>query len=295
VNWLRYLGVLALVGGCRGDTGGTPGQHIDAPVGVTVDAAPGGPDSPAGTLTTIKSIRQNPPGPNDVVEVKKVIVVARVRTSTRVTFFVQDQGGGEFSGIQVFCPKNGCTQYDALGTLQRGDVVDISGKYSVFLGEPELSFVTVTEKGTTYLAFMISVGGTPVLSPEIAANNGNSPVVTVPGGTMAAVATLVPASQVSTDFDVKSADFQRFHQVLVKVNGPATVATVTASNFDATVGAKTIFTDIAGFFGVTWCGTPGCGANEIHVNDVLSSMTGVIRIASQKTQFAITRDSDLQR
>ena len=146
-----------------------------------------------------------------------------------------------------------------------------------------------------YIAFTINVGGTPVLSPEIAFNNPNSPVVTVPGGTTAPVATLVPASQVSTDFDVKTPDFQRFHQVLVKVNGPATVATVTASNFDATVRGKTIFTDIAGFFGVTWCGTARCGANQIHVNDGFTSMTGIIRISSQKTQFAVTKDADLVR
>ena len=188
---------------------------------------------------------------------------------------MQDPGGGEFSGIQIFCvPATDAACISAVASKPAGTLLNISGPY---------------------IAFTINVGGTPVLSPEIAARDGNSPVVTVPGGTTAAVAAVVPASQVSTDFDVKSADFQRFHQVLVKVNGPATVATVSASSFDATVGAKTIFTDIAGFFGVTWCGAAGCGANEIHLNDVFSSMTGVIRIASQKTQFAITKDADLVR
>jgi len=52
--------------------------------------------------------------------------------------------------------------------------------------------------------------------------------------------------------------------------------------------------DIAGFVPVNWCGTAACGPNEIEVNDVFTSMKGLIRIASQKIQFAITRDSDLQ-
>src|SRR5262249_19494884 len=132
-----------------------PISHPDART--STGGAPDAPPGSSGGGNTVKAILTNPPGAMDVITVKGAIVVGSVKTSTRVTLFIQDKGGGASTGIQVYCPKNGCAQYADLGDTQRGAVVDVSGKYTVFQGEPELQFATVTPTGATSTPTFVEV------------------------------------------------------------------------------------------------------------------------------------------
>src|SRR5262249_51282945 len=144
----RLLAAAMLVCACRGTTQLT--EHADAPTGPQPDARslPKA-DGPIAKAGTIRALNMNPPAPNSPAAITGVVAVGRVTSSTTATAWVQDPGGGPYSGIQLYCPKSSCAAYDTIDTLAAGEVLDVTGTYDVFQGSPELKGVTITKKGTT--------------------------------------------------------------------------------------------------------------------------------------------------
>lgn len=98
---------LALVA-CRG--GGGPGDDDDNP------------DAPVGGSVTIQQVQDPAMPEGTVVELDGVIVTAIDGFGARTgDIYVQEPGGGEFSGIKVFGAP-----LDIVATLQVGDIVTIS-------------------------------------------------------------------------------------------------------------------------------------------------------------------------
>src|SRR5262249_26362540 len=145
-------------------------------------------------------LNMNPPAPNSPAAITGVVAVGRVTSSTTATAWVQDPGGGPYSGIQLYCPKSSCAAYDTIDTLAAGEGLDVTGTYDEFHGSPELKGVTITKKGTT----------------------------------MAPVATTLTPDMVAKGTDSTSPAFVQWNEVLVRLAGPIAATNVTAAQFSAT-------------------------------------------------------------
>jgi hypothetical protein len=264
MKWTVLIVALAL-GGCRGETDDTP-PPVSTP---HPDARPGAssPDAPTQAVSgTVKAILMSPPGKDEVISIQGAIVVGSVKSSSRVTLFIQDKNGGPQSGIQVYCPKNGCTQYDTLGSVKRGAVVDVSAKFTVYQGEPELQFATVTDTGKT---------GTPTFVD-------------------------VDPADVQATADVTASAFQKWIGVAVKLKGQLAVTDVTADAFKTTCPNKMPGDYYPGFEGavgttkvdvgfslynvVGWC-IPGCGlecTQPVEEGMAFSKVEGIVRVLNGK-------------
>ncbi len=162
---LFLLSFIAASGGaaCRSSSTETADA---APAGNTPDAAPvtGGPDASVAPITeSITQLNMTPPATFDVpVTVNNVVVVAsKISNSHGVPryaeAFIQDPGGGMYSGMHVFCdtaPSKppACTQamHDLIKSLTAGQVVSVSGTWDQFdTDPPEIKVPTVTVVGTT--------------------------------------------------------------------------------------------------------------------------------------------------
>ncbi len=110
----------------------------------TGDAA--GADAPAGAdsgvdatlVTTIRQLRTSQPPKYTEVALHGVVVVQKVTTAVRGQIWVQDVGGGTYSGIELFCNYGGaspnCTETKAqIDALAPGTVVDVVGAFAPFL------------------------------------------------------------------------------------------------------------------------------------------------------------------
>lgn len=283
-SWVVGLGVFAAIG-CRGGGGGGGGGMgtIDAP--------------PQLAPIAIKDLRQNPPAAMAPVALKDVVVVARVTSHKYGSVWVQDQGGGKFSGIHIFCNYGGktpnCTMTQAqLDALQIGQLVSITGKYDPY-----------TPK--------MPANAQPQL--EI-----SSPVITTGSGMMAPFAIDVTPDQIAKDqFSGSSSD--SYKGTLVHVTGgPYMVSNVMAPEFQATCmdmagmvgttyygfevsgGGKTLALGTNFYSTLTYC-LPQCGypcTNPV-TNQSFTSVTGIVEpdaSLSAGTQFlkiSPVQDSDL--
>lgn len=88
---MMILSVAACRGGSTHGGGGGGGSMVDAPA----------------AAVSIKSVRMTPPGRGAEVTFANVVVTAVVESSKYGHVYVQDQGGGEYSGIQLFCNYGG--------------------------------------------------------------------------------------------------------------------------------------------------------------------------------------------
>lgn len=119
--------------GCRGDDNNNNNSGVDAP--------PGDGTIPGGEVT-IQQIQNDSMAPGTPVEVKGVVVTAIDAYGNRTgDLWVQEPGGGPFSGIKVFGAP-----LDQLATLAPGDIVDITGvEKDEFALTTDVSGRTVTE------------------------------------------------------------------------------------------------------------------------------------------------------
>src|SRR5262249_22202562 len=129
-----------------------PMSMADAPTTSSSDA----PAADAGVVVvgdgTVKSITMALPADGSIVALKDVVVVGNELRASGAQVYVQDQGGGTYSGLLIFCNTTTCKP--SLAGLQPGDVIDVQGTFKNYtsgigntpeLGEP----LTVTPKGTT--------------------------------------------------------------------------------------------------------------------------------------------------
>lgn len=233
-------------------------------------------DAPSGpTPIAIKMLRQNPPAAGAAVALKDVVVIAHVSSSKFGHVWVQDQGGGMFSGIHLFCNYGGmnpnCMHTQAqIDALAIGSVISVNGFYSSFL---------------------------PTSAPPgaVAQIELDAPQITVGAGTMTPAAMDVTVDMVAKD-QLLSANAKAFHGSYVKVTGgpfpvssamPAEfqrsctsamgVAGTTYGGFEATAGGKTLAVGLNFYQSVTYC-IPACGfpcTNPIATQN-FTSVTGII-------------------
>ncbi len=164
-----FLILTVATGACRSadddDNNGTP----DARPSTTADASGGTADAPiSGGGATIKSINMGTePAFRTPLTVEDVVVVGRSTSNSQGHIWVQDMGGGEYSGIHIFCSFTStgspCVHNRAfIEAIEIGDVVSITGIFSNndFMGRPddwEIIQPVITKKGTKATPTAITV------------------------------------------------------------------------------------------------------------------------------------------
>jgi hypothetical protein len=114
-------------------------------------AACTGPD--AGDPTTIADLRQGSPAEGDHVIVEDVVITTPTTDDGKL-FFIQDQGGGAFTGMPVYLAT---MSYSAVP----GTVVDIQGTLQDYYEMWELKPDSITETGSTTDPVPVVLSSTP--------------------------------------------------------------------------------------------------------------------------------------
>jgi hypothetical protein len=134
-------------GGGSGGAGGAGGGGAGGQGG-----AGGGGGGGGGMVTSIHNLRMSPPAVGTMVTLQGVVVVQSVTSSRYQHLWVQDAGGGPYSGIHVFCKvkndnnPNGCmTAADWTANVVRGGLLDVTGKYNPFTPQTPTGAPTVIE------------------------------------------------------------------------------------------------------------------------------------------------------
>lgn len=236
---------LALVA-CRGGGGtsdDTPGDDNPPQDG---SGNPGG--------MTIKDVQSDSMPPGTAVTLKSVVVTAIDTFGSRTgAFWVEDQDGGEFSGVQVF---NADTA--SVAALAVGDLVDISGaQKSEFALSSDTSGLTDTE-----------------LEPV---SGGQMTVTKVGNGTVPDPLVVDALSIGQLGSDDRNAELEKYEGVLITVNHVSALQNArsfgSAADQDSftVTGTINVESSLAAF--------PGAGSNSagsIARGDCLDSVTGVL-------------------
>jgi len=167
----------SLVAGCRSSEGGGDGAAGSG--GSSGSGGSGGSGGTGGSSgTTVKQLRMNPPGIGTSVSFSNVVVVGVVTSSRYGDVWVQDQGGGQWSGIHLFCNYGGRNPNCPMSRQQLeaillpmgappgiGKVVSVMGVYQPFTpmaptGAPtklEIDRPMITDAGMTMAPVAIDV------------------------------------------------------------------------------------------------------------------------------------------
>lgn len=192
---------------CRSDSGGGGGGG-------------GSPDAPVvNPSMSVKSVRMTQPTNGAMISFANVVVVAHVSSKKYGHVWVQDQGGGTYSGIQIYCNYGGTTpncsmtqaQIDALAV---GSVVNVTGTFKSFL----LSTAPA--------------GAQPTLEID-------TPVITATGQSMPPVAVDVPAATIAKA-QLASAAAEPYKGTYVHVTGPFPVSSIAATEFSSSCTDKSM-------------------------------------------------------
>jgi hypothetical protein len=289
---MMIFGVIACrAAGPSGGGGGGPGSGDD-----TVDSPPAGGQ-------TVKSIRMNQPTNGDMVTLQGVIVTARVTSKKYGKVWVQDAGGGEYSGIQVFCNYGGttpsCTMTQAqIDGLAIGAIVDVTGKFDSFLLSTapagampnlEIDSPTITATGQMGTPTTIDVPAATIARDQLAspaAEPYKGAYVHVTGGS-AMVSSTTPMEFATTCTDKST---------------PAQTGT-TYDGFETSGGGQTLAIGLGFYKTVTYClpctgvAMPYPCANPV-TNQTFTSIAGIVEPeynANGKVylQLSPTVDADL--
>jgi hypothetical protein len=263
----RSLALIALLAACRSDSTPNPATHPDS-------GSAAGPDAPNGTATTIKTIRMNQPTNGAMVSLQNVVVTGHVSSKKYGHVWVQDAGGGQYSGIELYCNYGGttpnCTMTQAqIDALAVGTVVNVTGSFKSFLLSSAPS------------------GAQPNLEID-------SPMITATGQTMTPMAVTVDAATIAKA-QLASPGAKPYEGVYVTVTGPFTVSSTTAAEFsstctsamgsagttytgfEATGGGQTLAVGLTFYKTVTYC-LPDCGfscTNQV-MDQTFTSVSGVV-------------------
>lgn len=237
--------------------------------------------SDAALVTTVKALRMAPPADGIAVDLAHAVVVAKILGAKHGSVWVQDPGGGAYSGIQLFCSYStgACPMTMAqLDALAIGSVVAVTGTFDAFLatGAP--------------------TGAQPVLEIE-------SPQITATGATMTPVAIGMAASILSkSNYAPGTSDPYKGAYVLVTGALGFSAASVTAAEFaatctdnstppqtgttyfgfDATGAGSLLAIDFTFYTSLTYClpctgvtNPPAC-ANPVAANDTFTTLRGIV-------------------
>ncbi|HEY8375588.1 MAG TPA: hypothetical protein VIK91_03825 [Nannocystis sp.] len=194
---------------------------------------------------TIYEIQQGMVQPGTLVRVKDVVVVAPFRKSTSGagTIFVQELGGGEYSGIQLYVYPNTATQLEVDAKIPvPGDKLTVIGEYVEFKAKEAATDETLSEINISLATDLTITGSATPPTPPVV-----SPADIATGGPLTEVweSTVVTVEDVTvTNPDLGFGEFEvtgglRIDDFFFAPNGPkppaGTVLTVTGPltyNFD---------------------------------------------------------------
>jgi hypothetical protein len=251
-------------------------SHPDAP------PAPDAPDIDAPPITTVRELRMHPPAAGSIVTLPNLVVVVHVSSRRNGSVWVQDAGGGPYSGIHVFCNYGGTTpncsmtqaQVDALAV---GTVVTVSGTYQTFLGtgapagavpELELDAPTISTTGDTMQPAALDVAASDVAKGTVGASSDpyKGAYIHVTGAASWTASTVMPSEMTGTCSD-QSMPPQTGSQY---------------SGFEATGASETLAVGVGFHDTLTYClpctGVPmpyPCG-NAVTANQTFTTVRGIV-------------------
>jgi hypothetical protein len=222
-----------------------------------------------------------------MVSLSNVVVIGHVTSKKYGHVYVQDPGGGEYSGIHLFCNYGGtspnCAMTQAqIDAIAIGSVVSVGG-----------SFQTYTPS-------------TPTNAPS--ALEIDAPTITETGQTMTPVAIAVSAATLGKSQFQSSTDM--YKGSYVKIASSATVSSTTPTEFqaactgttsgttyggfEATVGGTTLAVGLNFYKSVTYC-LPGCGfacSNPV-THQTFTQIAGIVEADSNANGAIYLRISPL--
>lgn len=272
-------------GGAGENDGSVTSQADGAPTGQAGDASSGSDADAAKGAPTIASTRQAPPADGAAVALHHVVVVAHVTSKKAGQVWVQDQGGGPYSGILLSCNYGGtspnCSMTQAqIDALAVGAVVDVSGAF----------------------ASALPVGAPMGAQPSLRID---APVITTTGQSSMPVAVSVTAATIDKT-QLASVGARPYEGAYVQVNGASfPVSTVTATDltaactdkslppqtgttytgFEVTNAGATIAVGLGFYNTVTYClpcggvALPYPCSNPVIVGEMFTSLRGIVEPA----------------
>ena len=273
-----------------------------------------GPDGSNGSNTadappqamSIKSIRMNQPTNGTAVSLANVVVTAHVTSKKYGHVWVQDQGGGQYSGIELYCNYGGthpnCSMTQAqIDALAIGDVVNATGMFSSFLSSSapagavptlEIDAPVITSTGQTMMPATVDVDAATIAHDQQAAMTA-TPYM---GAYVHVTGTSFKASSVSAaEFSMSCTDMSMPPQMGSTFGG-----------FEATAGTTLLDVSLNFYKTVTYC-LPCTGVtmpypctNAVTANETFTALSGIVE-ANYNTNGQVylgispTSDTDLPK
>jgi hypothetical protein len=271
--------------------------NIDAPNGS------GSADAPVQAVS-ISSIRMNQPTNGTAINLSNVVVVAHVSSKKYGHVYVQDAGGGQYTGIQLFCNYGGthpnCSMTQAqIDALTIGEVVNVSGMFSSFLSSTA------------------PAGAVPVLeidAPVITAGSGTMTPATVDvdpatiadnqqGMTAAAPFFGTYVHVTGSSFKATSINPMEFAMTCTDMSTPPQTG-ATFGGFEATSGSTVLDVSLNFYKTVTYClpctgvAMPYPCTNAVTANQTFTGLSGIVEPnynSNGKVYLAVspTTDTDM--
>jgi hypothetical protein len=240
------------------------------------------------------------------ITLQNVVVTAHVSSKKYGHVYVQDNGGGPYTGIELFCNYGGthptCTMTQAqIDALTIGTVVNVTGTFSSFLSS------------------MAPAGAQPILEID-------DPVITATGQNATPVAISVDAATIAHD-QLAASGVDQYKGNYVKVTGASIKATsvaatefsmsctdmssppmtgMTFGGFEATVGSSLLDVSLNFYNTVTYClpcggvAMPYPCTNAVTANETFTSLSGIVEPNYNSNgkvylQISPTSDNDLTK
>ena len=154
ITWIAAFSLIATLGACKDKGGDTAGGESDTDTDADTDSdtdsdsdadtdSDSDSDTDADVDNTVYEVQNGTLSDGDAVEIDGVTVTA----TTFYGFFVEEVGGGEYSGVYVYAGKNWDKTYT---TVARGSDVSLSGTVVEYndLTEIDVSAGSVTVNGS---------------------------------------------------------------------------------------------------------------------------------------------------
>lgn len=248
---ITLLGLGTVLGtvGCRSDSNNTP----DGGGGGGGDGGGGGgADADLGMITTVKNLRMNQPTNGTLVTLQNVVVVGRVASSKTTKIWVQDQGGGQYSGIEIYCKYgSNCTlTQTAAKAIKAKAVVNVTGKFDSFAfsnppnAQPtlEIESPVITDTGSTMAPVAVDVTAATIAMDQFAAGGGADPYK----------GAYVHVSD-ATSVNVTNVMAGEYQATCSDMTMPTPLMGTTYDGFEAKAGSATLAVGLTFYSSVDWC------------------------------------------
>jgi len=267
------------------------------PSSATKTDAPAAPDTfvaDARAIWTIAELRQTPPPDGTIVTLPAVVVVVHVSSKTSGSVWVQDAGGGTYSGIHVFCSfSSGCgLQQAQIDALAVGTVVNVTGTFQHYLAtgapagaipELEIDAPAITSTGDTMQPAAVDASAADIAKAAITTSEPYRGTYVHVTGSSFTASTVTPPELAGTCID-RSMPPQTGTQY---------------SGFEASGGAATLAVGLGFHDTLTYClpctGVPlpyACN-NAVTQNQVFTKLQGIVDANDGFVRISPVLDADL--